>query len=177
MDDQKTSQEYLYIIALGSNRRHHKHGRPRDIIFSALEAIEQKHISVYDHSNIIETPAIGPSLRNFANSAAIILSPLSPDALLLQLQVIERDFGDRRGQKWSARCLDIDIILWSGGIWSSANPALSIPHPLYHKRDFVLQPAAQIAGNWIDPIRNIQINHILFRNSAPKRVDRLVKSL
>lgn len=156
--------EYLYLIALGSNRRHHIFGRPRDILFSALEAIEQENISVFDHSNIIETPAIGPSLRNYANSAAIIVSPLLPNVLLDEFKKIEAFYGKRRGQKWSARCLDIDIILWSEGIWGSAKPYLSIPHPHYHKRNFVLNPAAQIASEWRDPIQNLSINQILFRN-------------
>lgn len=156
--------EYLYLIALGSNRRHHIYGRPRDILFSALEAIERQYISVFDHSNIIETPAIGPSLRNYANSSAIIISPLLPDELLTELKEIEAFYGNRRGQKWSARCLDIDIILWSEGIWSTARPYVSIPHPHYHKRDFVLNPAAQIAGDWRDPLQNLSINQILFRN-------------
>ncbi len=156
--------EYLYLIALGSNRRHPIYGRPRDILFSALEAIERDFISVFEHSNIIETPAIGPSLRNYANSAAIIISPLLPDELLQKFKEIETFYGKRRGQKWSARCLDIDIILWSEGIWSSAKPNISIPHPHYHKRDFVLNPAAQIAGDWRDPLQNLSINQILFRN-------------
>lgn len=161
---------YMYLIALGSNRRHHRHGRPRDVLMSALEILEHDHISVFEQSNIIESAAIGPSSRNYANSAAIIITPLMPDNLLEELKKIENEFGKRIGQRWSARCLDIDIILWSGGAWCSPNVA--IPHPHYHKRSFVLQPAAQIAGNWIDPIRNLHINQLLYRNSAPKRVDR-----
>ena len=169
--------EYLYLIAMGSNRRHHIYGRPRDIIISALEAIEQESISVFAHSNIIETPAIGPSLRNYANNSAIIISPLLPDELLCEFKKIEVSYGNRRGQKWSARCLDIDIILWSEGIWSSVHPSLSIPHPHYYKREFVLYPAAQIAGDWRDPIQNLSINQILFRYRCVKRLDRLTAYL
>ncbi len=169
--------EFLYLIALGSNRRHHIYGSPRNILISALEAIEQEFISIFNHSNIIESAAIGPSMRNYANSAAIIISPLMPDDLLYKIKKIESYYGNRRGQKWSARCLDIDIILWSEGIWSSARPYLSIPHPHYYIRNFVLYPAAQIAGDWRDPIQNLSINQILFRKCAPKRLDRLITGL
>lgn len=170
MSGEENISEYLYLIAIGSNRRHAHYGKPSDIIIAALERLEQKYISVFDHSNIMETPPIGPSLRNYANSAALILTSYQPPALLAALKSIEAEFGSRRGQRWSSRTLDLDIILWSEGIWSSDN--LNIPHSEYYKRNFVLMPAAQIAGNWRDPLLNLDINHILFRNCAPKRVDR-----
>lgn len=171
----KKANLYMYLIALGSNQRHHRHGRPRDILMSVLEILEQDKISIFDHSNIIESPPIGPSKRNYANSVAIIVTSYLPDKLLETLKNIENEYGKRLGQRWSKRCLDIDIILWSEGIWSCAN--VSIPHPLYHKRSFVLEPAAQIAADWVDPILNLRINQLLFRNSAPKQVDRLVTDL
>lgn len=170
MRGEENTSEFLYLIAIGSNRRHKHYGKPNDIILAALERLEQKHISVFDHSNIIESAPIGPSLRNYANSAALILTPYQPPALLAALKAIEAEFGARRGQRWSSRTLDLDIILWSEGMWASDK--LHIPHPEYYNRDFVLKPAAQIAGNWRDPLVNLDINHILFRNCAPKRVDR-----
>ncbi len=175
MSHDTDTPEYLYLIALGSNRRHKYYGKPQNVIIAALERLERKNISVYDHSNIMETAAIGPSMRNYANSAALILTSYRPPTLLNSLKTIEAEFGKRRGQRWSARTLDLDIILWSEGIWASED--LSIPHSHYHKRDFVLKPAAQIAGKWRDPIYNLNINHILFRKCAPKRVDRSTSCL
>ena len=56
--------------------------------------------------------------------------PARPDALLALLKRIERDFGRRPGgQRWGARVLDLDIVLWCGGACAPA-PGLTIPHPL-----------------------------------------------
>ena len=64
--------------------------------------------------------------------------------MLSMLKAIERDFGRRRGQRWGARVIDLDIILWSGGRWRS--PGLIVPHSAYAARDFVLHPLATIAA-------------------------------
>ncbi len=144
---------------------------------SALERLETQQIGIFDHSNVIDSLAMGPSSRNYANSAAIIATKLSPEQLLYNLKLIEHEYGKRRGQRWSERCLDLDIILWSNGVWSSRKPALFIPHPQYHFRSFVLEPASQIAGDWRDPISKLTINQILFRHRASKRVDRSLRYL
>ncbi|MFC4292571.1 2-amino-4-hydroxy-6-hydroxymethyldihydropteridine diphosphokinase [Sphingorhabdus arenilitoris] len=167
-----STSEYVYLIALGSNQRHPNMGGPRRIIAHAFDALETADISLFDCSSIISSAPVGPSQRQYANAAAIIISPLSPPELLLQLKSLEAHFGRRQyGQKWRARILDIDIILWSGGVWSGANPALHIPHHHMQSRCFVLQPAAQIAGNWRDPIGGLQIKHLFHRIKRPKRVD------
>ena len=70
--------------------------------------------------------------------------------MLAHLKVIERRFGRRRGRRWGARVIDLDIILWSGGAWSS--PGLVVPHPAFRDRAFVLGPAATLAPGWRDPV-------------------------
>lgn len=65
---------------------------------------------------IMSSAPIGPSLRRYANSAVLIATDLPPDELLGLLKDIERRFGrSRRGQRWSSRVLDLDLVLWSGG--------------------------------------------------------------
>jgi 2-amino-4-hydroxy-6-hydroxymethyldihydropteridine diphosphokinase len=99
----------------------------------------------------ITTRPVGPSARHYANAAAIVETRIDPPALLAHLKAIERAFGRRQvGQPWQARVLDLDIILWSGGIWAS--PGLGIPHAQFRARRFVLSPAAQIAPLWRDPL-------------------------
>ena len=135
----------LYAIALGSNRRG-RHGGPRDEIAAALAALG----NVIATSPIIETPPVGPSTRRFANACALIADDEAPEMLLVRLKHIERAFGRRRGQRWGERVIDLDIILWSGGCWSS--PVLTIPHRLFRTRDFVLRPLTMIAPDWRDPV-------------------------
>jgi len=150
------SPAWQYAIALGSNRRG-RHGAPRAEIVAALQAIG----GVVATSPMIETAPIGPSTRRFANAAAIIASDELPDALLARLKRIERDFGRRRGQRWGARVIDIDIILWSGGAW--AGPGLTVPHPEFRSRGFVLGPLATIAPGWRDPITGRTVRQLARR--------------
>ncbi len=164
--------EHLYLIGLGSNQRHTLIGSPARIIEQALIALEMPEIDVFARSSIISSRPIGPSARLYANAAAIIATSLNPDEILQQLQMIEQHFGRlRRGQNWRSRTLDLDILLWSGGIWCSDAPALAIPHPQLHLRNFVLEPAANIAGNWRDPVSGFAIKHLVKRLNRSKPLD------
>jgi len=140
-----TTPPYRYAIAIGSNRRG-RHGGPRDEVRAAIAALGPAAAV----SPLIETPPLGPSTRRFANAAVLIDSDEAPPALLARLKRIERDFGRRRGRRWSTRVIDLDIILWSGGCWSSAG--LTIPHISFRRRDFVLRPLVAIAPGWRDPV-------------------------
>jgi 2-amino-4-hydroxy-6-hydroxymethyldihydropteridine diphosphokinase len=163
----------LYLIALGSNQRHPLAGRPEQVIQQAIAALEMPDIDIFAVSPIITSTPIGPSQRRYANAAAILSSPLTPPALLQQLHAVEAHFGrERRGQRWRARVLDLDIILWSGGIWVSGNPALGIPHPAFRGRDFVLNPAKAIAPDWRDPISSRSVRQLFHMLKRPKPLDR-----
>lgn len=149
-------QRTSYAIALGSNRPG-RHGPPERELAAALVALG----GVIAVSPVLRTPPLGPSKRRFANAVALIESAESPPALLARLKSIERAFGRRRGQSWGARVIDLDIILWSGGAWTS--PGLVVPHALFRTRDFVLRPLAAIAPDWRDPISHLRIRHLLAR--------------
>jgi 2-amino-4-hydroxy-6-hydroxymethyldihydropteridine diphosphokinase len=71
--------------------------------------------------------------------------------------------------------LDLDILLWSGGLWISDNPSLAIPHNQMRKRSFVLGPASQIASDWRDPVSGLSIKHLFHRLMQPKPLDALGK--
>ncbi|MBA3837305.1 MAG: 2-amino-4-hydroxy-6-hydroxymethyldihydropteridine diphosphokinase, partial [Zymomonas sp.] len=97
---------------------------------------------------------------------AIVETNEAPDALLARLKAIERGLGRRRGQRWGARVIDIDIILWSGGAWAS--PDLTIPHPAFRLRGFVLRPLAQIAPRWRDPVSGRTIRQLVAIDRAAR---------
>ena len=131
-------------------------------------------IDVFARSAIIGSMPLGPSLRRYANAAAIVSTALSPPALLTRLHDIEQHFGRiRRGQAWRSRTLDLDILLWSGGIWAGSDPHLSIPHPAFRIRSFVLSPAAMIAPDWRDPVTGLTIRQLQSRFNRPKPLDRM----
>lgn len=160
----------LYLIALGSNQRHAHIGSPAAVLAEAICALEMPDVDVFAQSTIIASAAVGPSQRIYANAAVVVTSPLDPPALLERLHEVEAHFGrERRGQRWRARILDLDIILWSGGIW--ADDAVSIPHPLMRKRHFVLTPAAMIAPDWRDPVSGLTVRQLQSRFTRPKPLD------
>ena len=134
-----------YVIALGSNRRG-RHGAPANEVRAALEAIG----GVVMTSKLVTTAPLGPARRRFVNAAALIESDESPPELLARLKVIETAFGRRRGQRWTDRVIDLDIVLWSDGAWAS--DGLTVPHVDFRGRDFVLRPLAAIVPDWRDPL-------------------------
>ena len=91
----------------------------------------------------------------------MIESKHTPDTLLKKLKKIERAVGRRPGRRWGDRPLDLDIIAWSGGIWGSS--ALTIPHPEFRKRRFVLAPLCEIAPDWRDPVTHLTARQLLAR--------------
>ena len=153
-----------YAIGLGSNQPHGRYGIPARVLAAALDELQPIAVS-----DIIETAPIGPSLRTFANAAALIETHLSPPELLRRLKAIERRFGRRRGQRWGARVLDLDILLWSGGCWSDT--ALSIPHRGLTERLYALDPLAQIAPTWKIPGHGTVRQH-LSRLTRPRPIHR-----
>ena len=112
-------------------------------------------------SRIIDSRPIGPSQRTYANAVGVMASKLKPPALLTKLKKIERKAGRRPGKRWGTRPLDLDIVGWSGGIWAS--PGLTIPHPEFRKRRFVLAPLCEIAPGWRDPVTHLTARQLLVR--------------
>ena len=160
-----------YLIALGSNQRHHRHGRPAEVLKAGVHQLNGNQLSILSVSGIIKSRPIGPSSRTYANAVAIIESELDPVALLSHLKQIEARFGNRRGQRWSRRVLDLDIILSSSGTFYSASPNLYIPHSAMRQRPFVLDPAAKIAPDWRDPVTGLTIRQLLCRLKRAKPLD------
>lgn len=155
---------HRYVIALGSNMRAARIGGPRQVLAAALEAMEESGIEVVASSRIKASRPLGPSLRLYANGAAVVEACLAPEELLAALQDIEARFGrQRRGARWRSRPLDLDIVLWSGGVWFS--PDLVIPHPLFRGRRFVTGPAAEIAPDWRDPVTGLTLRQIAARGA------------
>ncbi|MEO7504851.1 MAG: 2-amino-4-hydroxy-6-hydroxymethyldihydropteridine diphosphokinase [Sphingomicrobium sp.] len=150
---------HLYAIALGSNRRHIRHGGPGRVVEAAIARLDAEW-SLFDASRIRLNPAIGGAGREFANAVALIESPLEPLAMLAALKRIERQFGRRGGRRWAPRVLDLDIVAWSGG--RVRTRPLTVPHPRLAERAFVVGPLADIAPNW-KIIGGANARHLLHR--------------
>jgi len=161
----------LYLLAFGSNRRHHRFGRPRDVMGAASVELDRAGIRILRAGRLLHSRPLGPSRRTYANSVVLAESSLEPEEMLALLKRIEREFGRRRGgQRWAARVLDLDIVLWSGGAWSS--PRLTIPHPQFRERDFVLRPASEVSPRWRDPVTGLTVRQLKARLTAPRPLSR-----
>ena len=156
--------ETSYAIALGSNRRS-RHGSPIATVRAAAQALSAERLS-----RIRSTPALGPAGRGFAIAAAIVRSKHDPPNFLSRLKQIEAEFGRRGGRRWGPRVLDLDMIFWSGGPWEQQG--LVVPHPEFRARSFVLEPLAELAPEWRDPISGTTILQLLHRLRSARPVDR-----
>jgi 2-amino-4-hydroxy-6-hydroxymethyldihydropteridine diphosphokinase len=131
------------------------------VLRAALAELEAEGITVERTSHVASSVPLGPSPRRYANSAAIVATELEPPALLRRLKAIERRFGRRGGRRWASRVLDLDIVLWSGGAWSG--PGLTVPHIAFRERRFVLDPAAEVAPAWRDPVSGRTLRQLAAR--------------
>lgn len=148
-----------YLIALGSNQRHPQIGCPREVVALTAQLIDGTLGDVLAVAPIIDSTPVGPSQRRYANGALVLDSTLSPPQMLFALQQLEIELGRvKRGQRWRARVIDLDIVLWSEGPFVA--PGLVIPHILFRERDFVLGPAAHIAPGWRDPVSGLRLSHL-----------------
>ncbi len=138
------------LIGIGSNlgdRVSHLH--------RAVTAVQEQCGTVVDVSSCYESEPVGGCAdQRFLNAVLCCETSLVPQALWAQLQAIEAQLGRVRTQRWANRSIDLDILLWRDvdGMAASINlPDLQIPHPRMLFRDFVMQPAAQIAPHWRHP--------------------------
>lgn len=94
-----------------------------------------------------QTAAVQP---DYINGVVRIATCLQPVELLDALQAIELALGrDRRGPRWGARAIDLDILLYGQIILES--PRLLVPHPGLAEREFVLYPLYDIEPRLVLP--------------------------
>ena len=114
-------------------------------IMRAVELLDEtRGINVEEMSECIETEPYGGVARfKFLNCAVCINTYLPPHNLLDEIHRIESVCGRVRVNRWDDRTLDIDIIFY--GDREISDETLTIPHPEYKRRDFVLKPLKSIA--------------------------------
>lgn len=121
---------------------------------AAVKLINEKIGKVTSLSSFYETAPWGfASEHGFLNAAAEVKTFLSPTEVLHITQDIERELGRTKksaGGVYSDRLIDIDLLLYDNLIMQT--PELTLPHPLMTKRDFVMMPLIEIAGEVIHPV-------------------------
>ncbi len=126
----------------------------------AIELISNRGISTIGVSSFYETEPWGyKGQPPFINAALEVEVALNARELLSTLKSIELEMGREESPRWGPRLIDIDIIFFGNEIVSY--PELTIPHPLMHKRLFVLEPLVEIAPDFIHPLFNKNIKTLL----------------
>ena len=88
---------------------------------------------------------------DYYNAVVLVETQLSAHALLDHLQQIEREQGRVRGERWGARTIDLDILLFDDHVINDER--LTVPHPGLHQREFVLYPLQNIDSTLTIPGR------------------------
>ncbi len=149
----------LYL-ALGSNQ-----GDRKALLDAARAACDASLGRVTGCSDYIETAPWGfSSPHPFLNAVLELETELSPLAVLERTQEIERQLG--RQTKSSAagyqdRPIDLDLLLYDDLVLET--PRLTLPHPLMHLRDFVLEPLQQLAPTLRHPVLGLSIAQLYSR--------------
>jgi 2-amino-4-hydroxy-6-hydroxymethyldihydropteridine diphosphokinase len=91
----------------------------------------------------------------FLNAVAGCDTDLAPLTLLDRLQAVEHACGRVRTVHWGPRTLDLDLLAYGDDVITT--PRLTVPHPGAWLRRFVLDPWAEIAGEFVHPVWRLSI--------------------
>ena len=139
----------LCLVSLGSNL-----GDPVANIQYAFQEIQALSISAIQKSSLWKSSPVDcpPNSPNFIN-AVVAFEPLenqTPESLLSKLQEMEIQFGRQpKSIMNEPRPLDLDLIAFKSE--TRATEALTLPHPRFHLRKFVLEPLNELFPDLILP--------------------------
>jgi 2-amino-4-hydroxy-6-hydroxymethyldihydropteridine diphosphokinase len=155
-------------LALGSNlgdRREYLSAGVRGLAARGIDIIRCASIYSTEPRDVLDQPW-------FLNTVLQASTDLSPRELLHACLQVEKDNHRARGAAKGPRTLDIDIIFYGNEI--IRQEGLAIPHPRFSTRRFVLEPLAEIAPDFIDPVSGKTVLELLRecadRSSALKQL-------
>jgi 2-amino-4-hydroxy-6-hydroxymethyldihydropteridine diphosphokinase len=153
-----THSVHRAVLALGGNL-----GDRLESLQSALDALhDAPGIQPLSVSPVYETAPFGgapdsPDAKDisdqpaYLNAVALVGTDLTPHQLLIRTQAIEEALHRVRGERWSARTIDVDIIVYDD--LELADEDLIVPHVRAHERTFVLRPWYDIQPDAVIPGR------------------------
>lgn len=133
--------EAIAYIGIGSNLAEPLQQVQRAVAaLEKLPSVDLLAVSPWYGSHPVGGPADQP---DYINGVACLKTSLQPHALLDALQAIEHQQQRVRRERWGARTLDLDLLLYDNECVH--DDRLTLPHPCLHERAFVLVPLADIA--------------------------------
>src|SRR3954469_1455763 len=158
------------LLGLGSNLGH----REATLQSALADITALPDVQLVQHSKWYQSqPVGGPADQGeFLNAAAVIETTIAPLQFLDELGKIELRLGRRPAERWSARTIDIDILLYGNEVAETA--MLTLPHPRMSFRRFVLEPAAEIAPRMLHPTIGWPVERLLLHLNAASNLVALV---
>ncbi|MDR2810822.1 MAG: 2-amino-4-hydroxy-6-hydroxymethyldihydropteridine diphosphokinase [Tannerellaceae bacterium] len=144
-------------LGLGTNL-----GEKKEQLSKAVALLAERAGRILALSSLYESEPWGfESENNFLNIALALETSLPPFELLHVAQQIEKDMGRERknDNAYHDRIIDIDILLYENLILNT--PSFILPHPLMHRRRFVIVPLAEIAPRLVHPVLKKNIEELL----------------
>lgn len=161
--------EQCAYIGLGSNIG----DRELKLLMAIAELGKLPQTRVTAVSPFYETePVGGVPQDNFYNAVVRLNTELAPLELLDRLKKLETEVFRRvPSQRWGARSMDLDILLYGELVFSCDQ--LTIPHPRLAERRFALQPLSDIAPDLVHPTLGKRIVELLTELTSPEQVVRV----
>lgn len=127
------------FIGLGSNL-----DNPLSQLNKAIENLKQlKTLTFIKASNFYSSPPMGPQDQpDYINAVVEVKTSLTAEQLLNELHKIENEQGRVRTQRWGARILDLDILIFDNEVINTEQ--LIVPHCGISERNFVLYPLSEL---------------------------------
>jgi 2-amino-4-hydroxy-6-hydroxymethyldihydropteridine diphosphokinase len=127
-------------------------------------AVEELHeadgIRVVASSRVWETAPVGPPQPDYLNAVVRVETDLSPADLLAACRRVEEALGRVRRERWGARTIDVDVLLFDAR--TVDEPDLVVPHPRLTERAFVLLPLLELDPDPILPdgrrVRDVRLD-------------------
>ena len=168
--DRTHATPVLACIALGSNLPSPAGDRAATIASAVRAIADLPGVTLKAASEPIETEPVGPPGQGpYLNAAVSVWTTLGPRELLTSLLEIERAHGRERRERWGARTLDCDLILFGDAVIHE--PGLTVPHPEMANRRFVLEPLAAIEPDAVVPGLGRPIGDLLRDHVATDSVE------
>ena len=150
-------------LCLGSNQL-----KPRTQVQKAVRILAaDPKIHILEKSPLVRTEAYGKEDQpDFRNQVVKIETKYSPLDLLQKALTVEMEMGRARKERWGPRVIDIDILMQGDEVMQTMS--LTLPHPDFHNRRFVLELLCEIDPQLRHPVLDKTMAELLSELGDPE---------